>query len=234
LNDQIKYTGDEVLDIMSQYAVNRNNYIFKLLHGYLPEKAGNSKYSILEFGAGKGEFIDRFHKRPDFITHTIELEPEYISKLAEKHITTNSIDNFKTQFDVIYTIDVLEHIEDDSIILKKINNSLKKDGLLLVYVPARMELFSDFDKKIGHYRRYHKKELEKKLKNAGFEIQKIYYHEFLGYLSVYFSKLSNSEGKLNIKMVKVYDKLIVPLTNFLERMVHPPIGKSLFVVARKK
>ena len=156
------------------------------------------------------------------------------ARLNNKHITYDSIEKVSTAYDYIYSIDVLEHIENDTEILSKLHTLVKEKGKVFLYVPARMELYSDFDRKIGHYRRYTRQELIKKPKEAGFKIQTVYYHEFLGYLSVLLSNRLSSGGNLNPVMVRMYDKLIVPTANLFERIIHPPVGKSLVAVLQKQ
>ena len=53
-------------------------------------------------------------------------------------------------------LNVLEHIEDDT---KEINEAFQKlnpGGFLIILVPAHNNLYSEFDKAIGHFRRYNK------------------------------------------------------------------------------
>jgi predicted SAM-dependent methyltransferase len=59
---------------------------------------------------------------------------------------------------MIYSSNVLEHIEDDSRALNEMFAKLQINGKLAIYVPAFMFLFSDLDIKAGHFRRYSKKE----------------------------------------------------------------------------
>ena len=137
----------------------------------------------------------------------------------------------------IFAIDVLEHIEDDRAALRELYNALAANGKLLIYVPARMELYSPFDKAIGHFRRYHLPDLKQKAIEAGFEIETIKYHDFLGYFASYYNKLMTSDENagLNPKAVAIYDKFLVPLTEFIETILRkPPIGKNVLLVARKK
>ena len=100
------------------------------------------------------------------------------------------------------------------------------------WVPALQWLYSDFDKKIGHYRRYHKDTLASLVTSTGFTIQKIKYMDICGILpwliAFKWLKLSMSGGK-----VSLYDSLVVPPERFLEELFEPPIGKNLILVARK-
>ncbi len=77
---------------------------------------------------------------------------------------------FKDEFDVIGAFDVLEHIEDDRTVLREVARSLKPGGHLLLTVPQHPWLWSQSDTYAKHQRRYTKRGLHGKLKDAGFTI----------------------------------------------------------------
>lgn len=230
MSEDFIYTGDSVLDVMSKYAVNRNNFIEQLIRKSL--LSTSKAMSILELGAGRGEFINRFVNEPGITPFSVEPDKQYNINLNKTHTCFLSLEEVSEPIDCAYAIDVMEHIENDEDVLKQLYQKVKNNGKLLIYVPARMELYSQFDKNIGHFRRYHKKELAQKITNAGFKIEKITYHELLGYFAAFTNKFQKT-GQLNAKSVSVYDKIFVPTTNFIERFFHPPIGKSLYVIASK-
>ena len=228
------YTGDDVLDIMEKYAPNRNSSIEKLIILHLGLDESGTAYRVLEFGAGRGEFIKRLICRKNLELIAVDTDLSYINRLSEHVKAYSSIDEVPGELDCIYLIDVLEHLEDDKYFLKKFYDKLKKNGKLFIYVPARMELYSAFDKKIGHFRRYTKAELKTKVLEVGFNVNVIRYHELLGYIASYMNKMSSKSPDLSINSVKVYDKVLVPTTNFIERFIHVPIGKSIYLSAVKE
>ena len=77
---------------------------------------------------------------------------------------------YRNQFDVVGIFDVLEHIEDDKVVLKQIEKSLVYGGGVLITVPQHQWLWSSVDEAACHVRRYSAKELVKKVEAAGFEI----------------------------------------------------------------
>jgi 2-polyprenyl-3-methyl-5-hydroxy-6-metoxy-1,4-benzoquinol methylase len=230
---QAHYSGDHVLNIMEKYAGNRNSKIEKLIVRYLRLYENQNVKSVLEFGAGRGEFIRRLAKRKNLKLSAVETDSEYVAELKKSVEVYSEIEKVSNQPDCIYLIDVLEHLENDEYFLRCFFEKLKNDGRLFIYVPARMELFSDFDKKIGHYRRYSKKELTLKLLKAGFQIEQIRYHEILGYFAVLFYKWFGGKPDLSKNAVKLYDKILVPATNFFEKIIPVPFGKSIYVSAFK-
>ncbi|MBN1800457.1 MAG: class I SAM-dependent methyltransferase [Candidatus Lokiarchaeota archaeon] len=54
----------------------------------------------------------------------------------------------------VSALDVLEHVSDDRVAISEISRILKKDGIVLVTVPHKMEYYTAQDRLIGHYRRY--------------------------------------------------------------------------------
>lgn len=221
------YAGESVLDLFSTYAINRNNYIYKLLEKALP--SSGSKIRVLEFGAGKGEFINRFSDNSKFETYAVESDDNF-RKLLQKHNSFATLEDLKEKVDFIFLIDVLEHLKDDERYLRTLKGKLNTGGRLFIYVPARNELYSEFDKRIGHFRRYSKKELKSKLHFAGFTCFEIHYHELPGYfISFFHNKLLNKISPTALS-IKAYDQ-ILPFTNFIEGIIKPPIGKSLYAVA---
>lgn len=232
MSEQFLYTGDDVLSVMSTHAVNRNNFIESLIVKAFNLTALSSPVNLLELGAGRGEFINRFAGRTNISTFVVEPDLTYLHNLSQIHKGFADINDVTETIDFVYGIDVLEHIENDTEVLKMIYHKLPIGGKLLIYVPARMELYSQFDKNIGHFRRYTKPELRTKITQAGFHIDTITYHELLGYFAAFTNKF-NKTGDLNPKAVAVYDKVLVPLTNVLEKYLYTPIGKSLYVIATK-
>lgn len=225
------YAGDTILNLFSTYAINRNNAIEGLIRKCQIVNTENN-IRILEFGAGKGEFLNRFKDEKNISTIAVEQDPSYRLLLSKNHEVYEKIEDVKGEIDFVFLIDVLEHLKDDEYYLKIFHNKLKKGGTMFLYVPARMELYSSFDKAIGHFRRYSKKELVEKVKGVGFQLEECRYHELLGYLaSVIHNKLM-SQKEPSAASVKVYDKILVPITNFIEKGINPPIGKSLYLIAR--
>lgn len=218
---------------MAKYATNRNNTICSLILKAFNLDSISEPKTILEFGAGKGEFINRFLNIRNLTTLALEIDKNYLKILKKKHKTYTNINQISKKVDYFFAIDVLEHLDNDQAYLKQLFQILKKNGQIFIYVPARPELYSKFDKNIGHYRRYRLNELTSKVKQAGFSIKKASYHDFLGYFAAVFNKLT-SNGKLNPLAVHIYDKYFFPISIFLEKLLHYPLGKSIILIAQKK
>lgn len=70
--------------------------------------------------------------------------------------------DFKAQkFDIIIAMEVLEHIEEEELFLKKISSLLMKNGIIVISVPAHMSMWSKHDDAVGYLRRYEKGDFER-------------------------------------------------------------------------
>lgn len=77
---------------------------------------------------------------------------------------------FDSEFDVIGAFDVIEHIEEDEIVLSQIFRAVKSGGGVILTVPQHQWLWSKIDEIACHKRRYSQKGLAAKVENAGFRI----------------------------------------------------------------
>lgn len=60
--------------------------------------------------------------------------------------------------DIVTCLDVIEHIKDDKLALQELIRVTKRNGIIVITVPAFMILMGDWDKSLGHFRRYHLKD----------------------------------------------------------------------------
>lgn len=65
----------------------------------------------------------------------------------------------REKYDVLFLFDVLEHVEEEDTFLQAILFHLKPGGTLIINVPSRQELYSQYDRAVGHVRRYRLKDL---------------------------------------------------------------------------
>jgi hypothetical protein len=91
------------------------------------------------------------------------LRPVFHGTLATAGVPAGSIN-------AVGLFDVLEHIPDDRQFLKDVHEVLQNDGKLFLTVPALACLWSEFDRSVGHQRRYSLGALKKLLQDCGFEL----------------------------------------------------------------
>ncbi len=80
---------------------------------------------------------------------------------------------FDREFDAIGAFDVIEHITEDETVLAQMHRALRPGGSLLLTVPQHPFLWSEYDVRAHHVRRYTAGELRQKLARAGYEIVKM-------------------------------------------------------------
>ncbi|HST27487.1 MAG TPA: class I SAM-dependent methyltransferase [Rudaea sp.] len=210
----------------------------------LAEIAPWLKGKVAEIGAGAGNFSRLLLGLPT-VTSLFAFEPSknmyalLRDSLAEEPnartfpVTLDeACAEHRGEFDAITYINVLEHIEDDAQQLRFAWDTLKPGGHLLVFVPALPWLYSDHDRRIGHYRRYRAAPLRELVSAQGFEIVRQKWFDCAGILPWYvaFVLLKRSVGTGS---VSAYDNLVVPLMRRVEARFAPPIGKNILLVARK-
>ena len=152
-----------------------------------------------------------------------------------------------TSIEAMGLFDVLEHLEDSQLLLKEVRRCLNDQGFLIITVPMYMFLFSDFDSKIGHFRRYSKKVIEAELNNAGFEILSFQYMFSFLVLPAYFIRRILPKGRKVTSYLNVHKSMNIQLSItqslipslFLsalfkfEKLLKPKFGLSSLIVARK-
>jgi len=80
---------------------------------------------------------------------------------------------FDREFDAVGAFDVIEHIAEDEAVLAQMHRALRPGGSLLLTVPQHPFLWSEYDVRAHHVRRYTAGELRQKLARAGYEIVKM-------------------------------------------------------------
>jgi len=231
-NDLPHYPGTE-LDAMST-AMNYHRWIVDSFRPYFGK-------SVAEVGAGIGT-ISQFLLETG-LDRLVAFEPSpnmypVLEKKLRHEQRAQAINDFfqpdgrLDSFDSVVYINVLEHIEDDRRELANALAALKPGGHLLVFVPALAWLYSEFDRQIGHYRRYTKAGLAQLARKLGYTDVRTRYFDVIGIVPWYvmFVLLRKHVG---YNSVTLYDKLIVPPLRRIERVVPPPIGKSVLLIARK-
>lgn len=216
-----------------------DNYRAALMREFSEPLRGN----VLEVGAGIGQFTETLLKKPG-VSKLISIEPhapfcnQLVKKFPGHSIIQGTIDDLKGDDDwnAIVNINVLEHIQDDERELKNYHaRLLKRNGTLCLFVPARPELYSQLDKDFGHFRRYTRPELRRKLEQAGFEIVRLRYYNIVGYLAWWLMFRVLKKRHFNPGSVRFFDRFIFPPVHGFESHIFAPfIGQNLLAMARAK
>lgn len=223
-----EYDGTENL-IAVQKLVVYNEYVYQLIRSSMSPGG-----AVLEVGAGIGEFAGRFH-RDGLTIDCLEPEKAFHPLLAKvSREIYSDIATCPRKYDYIISINVLEHIPDDVAALKQLFGMLKEGGALLLYLPAHPFLFSQMDRRVGHYRRYSADEIIAKLTAAGFLVAEKKMVDFLGlFVSLAYKFLAIGDGTLTSRGMLLYDLLISRPTKLFDRLSGWQIGRNVYLVARK-
>lgn len=226
------YYGGENLEVM-QEANNYNEFLSRLIMRYKPVGARN----IVDFGAGIGTFAARIRDL-GCTPLCVEIDLNQRKILVDQCFRAfGNIADIKADFgqvDYVYSLNVLEHIDDDVGVLDQISRSLISGGVLLIYVPAFNSLYSSMDRFVGHVRRYKRSELIEKIEKTGLIVVKSSYVDSLGFFASLALKYFGADsGRLNRKAVSIYDRYIFPVSEMLDLVLGKIFGKNVYVIARK-
>jgi len=135
----------------------------------------------------------------------------------------------KPIFDCILYIDVLEHIEDDYLQIQTAAQLVRPGGHIVVLSPAHEWLFSEFDKKIGHRRRYNKRTLGKLMPSEWKKI-KLRYLDSIGVFLSLGNAIALRQSLPSSSQLELWDRICVPVSRAFDRVLLGTFGKSLLAV----
>ena len=150
----------------------RNKLILWALEKYSP-----GLESLLEVGCGTGFVISEISKRfpaarlsgSEFLEEGLVYARQRAPGAEFSQMDARQIPH-EGAFDVVCAFDVLEHIEEDEVVLRQMFKALRSDGMVFITVPQHPWLWSAVDEYACHVRRYDASELHEKVRRAGFGI----------------------------------------------------------------
>ena len=222
------------LEIM-RAAKNYGRWIFNQFRSHLGLR-------IIECGAGIGNFTELLLDRE--LVVAVDAYAPCLERLRQRFASAPQVvpvlmDIASPEFtalavhrpDTVVCINVLEHVEDDLRALAQMRTVLPPAGRLALLVPAFPCLYGTIDRKIGHYRRYTKRELVAKLRRAGFRIRALFYMNVVAPLGWWLNNRLLQRQEESPAQVLVFDRWIVPWLQPLEAAVRPPFGLSVIAIA---
>lgn len=223
------YSGYDNLEVMT-FAHNYNKFLKNLLLKHIDESS-----KTLDFGAGVGTFAKLLQKEGRSVT-CLEPDKKQAELIADSRLkVVTALEDVENEtIDFIYSLNVLEHIEDDREAIQTLKKKLRKGGKLLIYVPAFELLFSSMDKKIGHYRRYTAKSLFALANACELEIKEFNYADSAGFFATLLYKIvGSSDGSINMKALKAYDTFVFPISRIMDFILSRFLGKNVYIVLQK-
>jgi SAM-dependent methyltransferase len=224
------YSGCENLEAMTE-AVNYNQFLIQLITHRL---VGKKSKKVLDFGAGSGTYA-KMLKDEGIVPDCLEPDGKLQSTLENEgfRVFKSTKELKPNSYDMIYALNVFEHIEDDFAEIETLKQALKKGGKLLIYVPAYQILFSSMDRQVGHFRRYRTKRLKNMAKSAGLSIKALYYYDPIGFGAALVYRFVGGNGTLTPASVRLYDKYAFPVSKVFHPVSKKLVGKNAILVAEK-
>ena len=199
------------------------------------------KNNILDFGAGSGVNLNMLQKYGLVDVHEKNRYARTVIKKRKKGIQNlySTLKIKKNFYDLILVADVIEHVKEPKNLLKNLKKFLKRDGRILITVPAYQFLFSKKDEALGHYRRYNIKLLKDEL--SEFKIENIsYFNTFLCIPIIFITLLNKILKKDYIKEVETTPNsfvnwlyyIVFATEKYFIKYFNLPFGISIYILAK--
>jgi 2-polyprenyl-3-methyl-5-hydroxy-6-metoxy-1,4-benzoquinol methylase len=224
----------QVLDDLDVATGNYADWIVDLLEPYLGS-------SVLEVGAGHGTMTARLLApgrtivASDMSERCVDVLTERFAGLDSVRVALGDIPTVARdeQFDSAILVNVLEHIDDDLGVLRQLAECVRPGGHVAVFSPALSGLYSEFDSKVGHVRRYRVSTLATVMSRAGFDVPVARYVNFPGAFAWWLVARQLGRTPTDRAAAGLYDRVVVPITRRVEERITPPIGQSVLCIGRR-
>lgn len=227
----MKYTGWELKFFDSSN--NFRKYQYEIIKKFIGRK-------VLEIGPGSGVFAKDFlsHKAKRLVLS--EINPVLYKKLVKNFkpikkvkVVSKKIKNVNESFNSICYFDVLEHIDNHEAEILSAIGKLKKNGHLIICVPAHSFLYSSYDRSVGHYRRYEKDFFVKFAKEKKLSLVSLKFFDSLGFILLVINKIMNVKRKNNVGLATFFWNKLMPISKIIDKLTLNNCGKSLLCVYKK-
>lgn len=213
-----------------------DEWLFGMIKPYLGTR-------IIEIGCGYGNIIRHLTDRELVIG--VDTDEPSVGYVNSQYSSTSDVRayvsdvigpeflNYRSHHcDTAISFNVLEHVEDDELALRQIRQILSPGGQLILVLPAHETIYGTMDRSIGHYRRYTKESLARKLARSGLRVQLQEYVNPLGALGWWVN------GRLLRRKVPPQSQLrlfnrFMPIVSKLEQIARPGFGLSILSVSVK-
>lgn len=229
------YEGKELISLFAE-SINWKKYFSKIIRPYI---SGD----VLEIGCADGASTPFIQTKEVNSWTCMDPDPSLIEQV-ERRLKSSSLKNLSSRigtihklskeerFDTILYLDVLEHILNDADELKIASKHLRYGGKLIVLCPAHQFLYTNFDKFVGHHRRYSRKRLVNLLSLESKVILARYLDSFGMLASLGNLLLLNSSNPSSLQL-KIWDSLMIPCSKILDPFLGYNLGKSVLVIWQK-
>jgi SAM-dependent methyltransferase len=184
-------------------------------------------------GYGRAEGVDISQQAVDFC-HERGLQSVRLGAAEQLPYEDDS-------FELVTALDVIEHLDDDVAGLREMRRVLRRDGRILLFVPAFMFLWGVQDDVSHHRRRYTLPSLLKAVEAAGFEVEWSSYANVSFFLPVLFVRTvmrwlrlrAATEYGINISLMNGPFSQLFAAERFILKRGSIPLGVSAVCIARR-
>lgn len=146
----------------------------RLVSRLIDQELGPGPHQVLDVGCGWGVTLDHLERAGHHVAG-MDIGRGGLEKLAKpgRRLILGDIESgpfpeaARGRFDAVLALDVLEHLDDDAGALRHLANLVRPGGLAILTVPARPDLWSEFDMIQGHKRRYLRQEFQGVIEKTG-------------------------------------------------------------------
>lgn len=229
------------------FYVANHRIVLSFLQKYIAISSKRKSLTILDAGCGTGLLATKLMKFGKVIG--IDIHPQAIEFSKKRGVIAKKANIMNmpfpnNTFDVVVCIDVLYHkkVHDDTKALTEFFRVLKPNGILIIRAPAHPWIKSAHDTYVHLGHRYRKEELQDKLVDSGFAIEKLsYINSFLLIPAIirhvldrlHSSKQPSSSITRIPKFInRIFSHILSSEMYILDKMV-VPFGLGLIAVGRK-
>lgn len=232
--------GEETLAVISQAGA-FNQWMYATIAPWCQGK-------LLEIGSGVGNLSQFFLAKgqPIYLT---DLRAGYCAQLKAQYgdhphcLGVSQVDlvapDFEAryadllgQFDSVFALNVVEHIEDDQRALANARLLLRQGGRLIILVPAYQWLYTGIDKGLGHYRRYTASTLAQAMTQADLTIVHQQYFNAMGIVAWWISGKIQRNTQIPGGQMRLYNTF-VPIFKGIDALVGKRFGLSAIAIGER-
>jgi SAM-dependent methyltransferase len=204
---------------------------------------------MLEVGAGNGDFSAQFTDRRRLVV--TDVDPDAVAAMGRRFadrpqvhaqvldlaaLTVEQADELAAAqglLDTVLAINVLEHVEDHVTALQALSRLVRPGGTVVMWVPGYQQLYGDFDRAVGHVRRYTPVTLAAAAGEAGLDVEVCRPVNLLGGIAWWAAVRKGGTGSPKPALVKIYDTAVVPVTRILDK-TPIPFGQTVLGVFTRR
>lgn len=227
--------------------IDESNYVYRDIVKMIDECLGKNKIKnkkVLDYGCGAGT-LSFYMSSKGISVVGVDISNDAV-KMCKQNAAQFNLKNIdfinsgkiprkikRVKFDLIICSEVIEHVDADTKLIRGLAGLLKNNGSIIITTPSinaplyRMGLLNEFDKRVGHLRRYSEEGLLRKIKLSGLKVINLYKREGI---------LRNSLFNINGLgwVIRFIRGPIVDIVSLIDMFTVNLFGESdLQVIARK-